>query len=173
MRDASMTVRQWRGRGTARPQRFRKIDVPDKVGLINPPAEDQSALADTWSWMARRPSRTCRVSVDSMSALCFRSQSIPFLNARENVQIAMELNGISRQLDSRRWNYGELGVAERSENMPSMLSGGQQQQWPSARALANRPSILLADEPTAASTVNEADKWSSCLRNWLENMEQE
>ena len=64
----------------------------------------------------------------------------------------MQLNGettrASRQRAMELLDY--LGVADRADNFPSMLSGGQQQRIAVARALANHPSVILADEPTAA-----------------------
>jgi putative ABC transport system ATP-binding protein len=64
----------------------------------------------------------------------------------------MELNGISSRAARRRAIelLQELGVGDRAENSPSMLSGGEQQRVAIARALANDPSVILADEPTAA-----------------------
>ena len=79
-------------------------------------------------------------------------RDVPFLNAVENVQIAMEINdvapGTARKRALELLDY--LGVADRANNLPDALSGGQQQRVAVARALANHPSLLLADEPTAA-----------------------
>lgn len=81
-----------------------------------------------------------------------KANLIPFLTAAENVQLAMEINDTAPRSARKRamelLDY--LGVADRADHLPSKLSGGQAQRVAVARALANRPSLILADEPTAA-----------------------
>lgn len=76
---------------------------------------------------------------------------IPFLDVTDNVALLPMLaglpNGQARQ--RARELLAALDVAHRANAMPSQLSGGEQQRVSIARALANRPPVILADEPTA------------------------
>ena len=76
---------------------------------------------------------------------------IPFLDATDNVALLPMLAGKSNSeaRERARELLTALDVAHRAEAMPSELSGGEQQRISIARALANQPPVILADEPTA------------------------
>jgi putative ABC transport system ATP-binding protein len=153
IRNASLTIARGEIVGMLGPSGAGKSTLLTAIALINPPTSGRitiegtpvldgpHALVDLRSFRRRH-----------LGFVFQKANLIPFLTALENVRIAMEINDVPpRQARERAMELlEELGVGKRARNLPDALSGGEQQRVAVARALANQPSLILADEPTAA-----------------------
>ncbi|MFG2990320.1 ABC transporter ATP-binding protein [Streptomyces sp. NPDC048257] len=145
-----------------------EIRAGDAVAVMGPSGCGKSTLLNMVAGLDRPTSGTVEVQGQDLGALnetalaLFRRRHIgmifQFFNliddlpVLDNVALAAQLTGTpARQARRRALELlDELGVADRRNNYPATLSGGERQRVAVARALMNRPALLLADEPTGA-----------------------
>lgn len=98
------------------------------------------------------PEELAKIRRDHIGFIFQSYNLFPTLNAIENVRIALDVRGITGFAATSRAEevLRDVGLGHRLTNYPGNLSGGEQQRVAVARAIASSPSIVLADEPTAA-----------------------
>jgi putative ABC transport system ATP-binding protein len=153
VRDATIEVKRGEIVALLGPSGGGKTTLLTMLGLIRSPNTGQILINGTVVFDNHQTKVDVRCFRRRNLGFVFQKANlIPFLTAAENIRLAVEIDDQTARASRKRamelLEY--LGVAERAENLPSMLSGGEQQRVAVARALANHPSIILADEPTAA-----------------------
>jgi ABC-type lipoprotein export system ATPase subunit len=91
---------------------------------------------------------------------------LPYLTAVENIELPMTLEGVARKRRHERARdlLSLVDLSERADHSPDALSGGEQQRIAVAVALANKPTVLLADEPTGELDLENANRLFETLR---------
>ncbi len=147
-----------------------KSTLLQAVGLLEGGFEGSIRLLDEEAASLDDDGRT-KLRRDALGFVYQFHHLLPDFDARENVMLPHIIHGADIEAARARAEalLGKLGLAERLDHRPSKLSGGEQQRVAVARALANRPPLVLADEPTGNLDEQTADivfaEFLSLVRN--------
>ena len=94
---------------------------------------------------------------------------IPNYTALENVSLTLEINKISNAEIKAKEILDRFGLSERFYNLPSQLSGGEQQRVAIARSIVMKPKLILADEPTGNLDSENSELISKILFDYVKN----
>ncbi len=119
------------------------------IGGLEQPDGGRVLIDDRAIWREPHPARARR---EVVGFIFQRHLLLGTLSARANVEVPLIGAGVHHTERRRRALelLAEVGLADRADHLPSELSGGERQRVAVARALANEPRLLLADEPTGA-----------------------
>ncbi|ADE15940.1 ABC transporter related protein [Nitrosococcus halophilus Nc 4] len=151
-----------------------KSTLLNVIGAITDPSDGRIRLEQEVVYDGRwQKGDLRRLRLEKIGFIFQFHNLIPFLTCLENVQVVLDLAGWKPEVAHRRamelLDY--LGVADRRNQYPAQLSGGQAQRVAIARALANHPHIILGDEPTASLDSVRARQVMDLLRQLAQEQE--
>lgn len=157
------------------------FDIPPGTtnAIVGPSGSGKTTLLGLCAGLDRASGgsvRLCGVQLDELSederaavrsqhvGFVFQSfQLLPTLTALENVMVPLELRGEKGAAKVATELLERVGLGDRMDHYPTQLSGGEQQRVSVARAFANRPQILFADEPTGNLDEETSEKVEALL----------
>ncbi len=121
-----------------------------QMGMLDHPTSGEIFINDTLVTDLYSEERT-KFRLNNLGYVFQDYALIPTLTALENVSLPVIMKGINfgEAYQLGRNALDKVGLSQKYNNLPNMLSGGEQQRVSIARAIVNKPAILFADEPTA------------------------
>ena len=165
LRGVDLTVRPGEFLALVGPSGSGKTTLLNLLGALDVPSEGElTVLGRAIASLSKHERALMRLQ--SIGFVFQAYNLIPVLTARENVEFVLELQGVGADRRARAEAVlAELGLAELAERRINELSGGQQQRVAVARAVAARPAIVLADEPTANLDGENAETLMHLMRD--------
>lgn len=149
------------------------VEFDERVVLLGPSGCGKTTLLSVIAGLLRPTSGTVNFHVRDVYAMSPRARDkwrgrnvgcvfqtlhlLPALTLRQNIALAADMAGTARYEDRIDELLATLGLAEKAHRKPDALSQGEQQRAAIARAVLNKPQLLLADEPTSALDEANAD----------------
>jgi putative ABC transport system ATP-binding protein len=140
------------------------------LGLLHAPETNDGPRPELWfegrDMTRLGESERTRIRAERMGFVFQSFNLVPTLTALENVALACNYAGVkgTKAQAAAEHSLRLVGLADRGDHRPAELSGGEQQRIATARALVNRPSLVLADEPTGNLDSQHAKEVLDLLR---------
>lgn len=171
LRDVDLDIMQGDFATLAGPSGSGKTTLLNMIGALDHPTTGEVEI-DGQKLAGLSKSELSEIRLNKIGFVFQAYNLIPVLSAEENIEFVLELQGFSKSERHRRAVevLEEVGLKGMGHRRPSALSGGQQQRVAVARALVTRPSIVLADEPTANLDSTTTAELVGLMRHLNENL---